>query len=251
MQDSYYDSSVGFLQESLEMIGENLAYGFFTINDFIKEHDPFPLTVFFAEAAGGVRTSISGGTDSDNQRGGYSRDQGEDHAHNNHGGNSDDRGAARIMKSQFERHSGGLRVTITIRGVTYDFDSFGDVGSSFSNNDANNDYKRGAYSKDPGEDKAHNNHGGNSNDRDVERTTKLYRDYITVSDHLGINSFAYDKNNVKYDILSSKAYVEKAWEEFNTQFKNTGNTQSAENSVERKSAGKEYLTANQILVFCK
>jgi hypothetical protein len=46
MQDSYYDSSVGFLQESLEMIGENLAYGFFTINDFIKEYDPFPLTVF-------------------------------------------------------------------------------------------------------------------------------------------------------------------------------------------------------------
>jgi hypothetical protein len=149
MQDSYYDSSVGFLQESLEMIGENLAYGFFTINDFIKEYDPFPLTVFFAEAAGGVRTSISGGTDSDNQRGGYSRDQGEDrahnnhgnggngdykrdaydlrkdHAHDNHGGNSDDRGAARIMKSQFERHSGGLRVTITIRGVTYDFDSLG------------------------------------------------------------------------------------------------------------------------------
>jgi hypothetical protein len=36
MQNSYYDSSVGFLQESLEMIGENLAYGFFTINDFIK-----------------------------------------------------------------------------------------------------------------------------------------------------------------------------------------------------------------------
>ena len=248
MQDSYYDSSVGFLQESLEMIGENLAYGFFTINDFIKEYDPFPLTVFFAEAAGGVRTSISGGADSDNQRGGYSRDQGDlgqDHAHNNHGGNSDDRGAARIMKSQFERHSGGLRVTITIRGVTYDFDSFGDVGSSFSNND----YKRGAYSTDPGEDKAHNNHGGNSNDRDVERTTKLYRDYITVSDDLGINSFAYDKNNVRYDILSSKAYVEKAWEEFNAQFKNTGNTQSAENSVERKSAGKEYLTAKQILVF--
>ena len=239
MQDSYYDSSVGFLQESLEMIGENLAYGFFTINDFIKEYDPFPLTVFFAEAAGGVRTSISGGTDSANQRVGYTRDQGDlgqDHAHNNHGGDSDDRGAARIMKSQFERHSGGLRVTITIRGVTYDFDSFGDVGSSFSNND----YKRGAYSTDPGEDKAHNNHGGNSDDRDVERTTKLYRDYITVSDHLGINSFAYDKNNVQYDILSSKAYVEKAWEEFNAQFKNTGNTQSA---------GKEYLTANQILVF--
>ena len=37
MQDSdICNFSVEFLQGSLETIGENLAYGFFTINDFIK-----------------------------------------------------------------------------------------------------------------------------------------------------------------------------------------------------------------------
>ncbi|WHA05373.1 hypothetical protein N3Z17_02365 [Candidatus Bandiella numerosa] len=37
IQDSdISDFSVEFLQGSLETIGENLAYGFFTINDFIK-----------------------------------------------------------------------------------------------------------------------------------------------------------------------------------------------------------------------
>ena len=67
MQDLYYDSSVEFLQGSLETIGENLAYGFFSINNLIKEYDPFPLTGFFAEAAepvsgGGCDRSSGGGS---------------------------------------------------------------------------------------------------------------------------------------------------------------------------------------------
>ena len=88
--DSYLENAMDYVQSTFE-----------NANEWLKAHDPFPLTVFFAEAAGGVRTSISGGTDSDHQRGGYTRDQGDlgqDHAHNNHdvnaGSNSHSKGSS-------------------------------------------------------------------------------------------------------------------------------------------------------------
>jgi hypothetical protein len=54
MQDLYYDSSVEFLQGSLETIGENLAYGFFSINNLIKEtllhkYHKYLFSVFFKQ----------------------------------------------------------------------------------------------------------------------------------------------------------------------------------------------------------
>jgi hypothetical protein len=59
MQDSYYDSTVEFLQDSLETASDNLVYGFTTINNYMKEFDPikFPM----AEAAEPVSDSGGGG----------------------------------------------------------------------------------------------------------------------------------------------------------------------------------------------
>ena len=39
MQDSYYDSTVEFLQGSLEIVSDNIAYGYETINNLIKEYE--------------------------------------------------------------------------------------------------------------------------------------------------------------------------------------------------------------------
>jgi hypothetical protein len=102
--DSYLENAMDYVQSTFE-----------NANEWLKAHDPLPLTVFFAEASvwdaldndrgndrnegrDYVRTSISGSTDSDYKRGGYSRDQGEDHAHNNHdvnaGSNSHSKGSS-------------------------------------------------------------------------------------------------------------------------------------------------------------
>jgi hypothetical protein len=45
MEDSYYDSTVEFLQGSLEIVSDNIAYGYDTINKLIKEYDfiKFPM----------------------------------------------------------------------------------------------------------------------------------------------------------------------------------------------------------------
>jgi hypothetical protein len=45
MQDSYYDYTVEFLQSSLEIVSDNLVYGFDNINNLIKEYDfiKFPM----------------------------------------------------------------------------------------------------------------------------------------------------------------------------------------------------------------
>ena len=66
-------------------------------------------------------------------------------------------------------------------------------------------------------------------DRD-ERSGSHDESYKVLRNDLGLGSHAMDKNNVRYDILSDKAYVEKSWEDFNAQFKNNGeNTQAGEN----------------------
>lgn len=60
MEDSYYyDSTVEFLQGSLEIVSDNVVYGLTTINHYIKEYDPikFPIT----EAAEPVGGSGGGG----------------------------------------------------------------------------------------------------------------------------------------------------------------------------------------------
>ena len=50
MQDSYYDSTVEFLQDSLEIAFDNIVYGFDNINNLIKEYDPIKLPILFAKA---------------------------------------------------------------------------------------------------------------------------------------------------------------------------------------------------------
>ena len=52
MQDSYYDSTVEFLQSSLEIVTDNLVYGYMTINHVIKEYDPIKFPVVEAGAQG-------------------------------------------------------------------------------------------------------------------------------------------------------------------------------------------------------
>ena len=55
MEDSYYGSTVDFLQDSLETLSDNAVYGYETINNFIKEHDPIKSPVVQA-APQGVRS---------------------------------------------------------------------------------------------------------------------------------------------------------------------------------------------------
>ncbi|MDA0939088.1 MAG: hypothetical protein O3C05_02215 [Proteobacteria bacterium] len=59
MEDSYYDSTVEFLQSSLEIVSDNLAYGYETINNLVKEYDfiKFPM----AQAAEPVGCGGCGG----------------------------------------------------------------------------------------------------------------------------------------------------------------------------------------------
>ena len=45
MEDSYYGSTVDFLQDSLETLSDNVVYGYETINNLIKEYDPIKFPV--------------------------------------------------------------------------------------------------------------------------------------------------------------------------------------------------------------
>ena len=58
MEDSYYGSTVDFLQDSLETLSDNVVYRYETINNFIKEYDPIKFPVV---QAGVHDTSGSGG----------------------------------------------------------------------------------------------------------------------------------------------------------------------------------------------
>ena len=55
MQDSYYDSTVEFLQSSLEIVSDNLAYGYEAINNLVKEYDfiKFPMAQAAEPVSGG------------------------------------------------------------------------------------------------------------------------------------------------------------------------------------------------------
>ena len=52
MEDSYYGSTVDFLQDSLETLSDNVVYGYETINNLIKEYDPIKFPAVHAAPQG-------------------------------------------------------------------------------------------------------------------------------------------------------------------------------------------------------
>ena len=218
MVDSYLENAMDYVQEAFE-----------SANQWMKENDPLR----FPEVEASVWDAL------DNDRGndrGNDRNEGRDSSNSGlrdaiERATANDRGK---MHDAFDRIDRGFRDII-------DKNSDREVGRDRNDGrDSSNSGLRDAIERATANDRGKMHDAFDRIDRgfnflrDIidrdERSGSHDESYKVLRNDLGLGSHAMDKNNVRYDILSDKAYVEKSWEDFNAQFKNNGeNTQAGEN----------------------
>ena len=216
--DSYLENAMDYVQETFE-----------SANQWMKVNDPFR----FPEVEASVWDAL------DNDRGndrGNDRNEGRDSSNSGlrdaiERATANDRGK---MHDAFDRIDRGFRDII-------DRNSDREVGRDRNDGrDSSNSGLRDAIERATANDRGKMHDAFDRIDRgfnflrDIidrdERSGSHDESYEVLRNDLGLRSYAIDKNNVRYNILSDKAFVEKSWKDFNAQFKNNGeNTQAGEN----------------------